>query len=96
MIQQKTVGVGLEPLPKLLHHVGAAVVGGKIYVIGGYIIGSGPVATVYEYDPAANRWNVRKSMPTARGALAVGVFGERIHAIGGVGVDGKNTPAHEE
>jgi len=43
------------PLPKALHHIGAAAVNGKIYVIGGYLSGVGPVATVYEYDAAADR-----------------------------------------
>src|SRR5207253_3188100 len=48
------------PLPKALHHIGAAAVNGKIYVIGGYISGVGPVATVYEYDAAADRWRSRQ------------------------------------
>ena len=61
-------------LPKLLHHTGAAAVNGKLYIIGGYISGVGPVDTVYEYDPAADRWTAKKPMPTARGALAVGVI----------------------
>ena len=32
-------------LPKPLHHIGAAAVNGKIYLIGGYITGAGSVAT---------------------------------------------------
>src|SRR5262245_5400411 len=35
-------------------------------------------------------------MPTARGALAVGMIGGKIFAIGGVGVNRKNTNANEE
>jgi N-acetylneuraminic acid mutarotase len=56
-------------LPRALHHTGAAAVNGKLYVIGGYISGIGPVDTVYEYDPGANRWTAKKPMPTARARL---------------------------
>jgi len=69
---------GRASLPKPLHHVGAAAVNGKIFVIGGYVSGTGSMDTVYEYDPAADRWNVKTAMPTARGALAVGIIGEKI------------------
>jgi hypothetical protein len=87
---------GRAPLPKPLHHTGAAVVSGKIYVIGGYVSGTGSVDSVYEYDAVADRWNAKTPMPTARGALAVGVIGGKIYAIGGVGNNGKNANANEE
>jgi hypothetical protein len=44
-------------LPRPLHHFGAAAVNGKIYIIGGYISGVGSVNTVYQYDPATDRWH---------------------------------------
>lgn len=75
------------PLPVGLHHVGIGVVGGKLYVIGGYAQ-SGlsvwhPVATVYAYDPATDIWTERSPMPTARGALSVTLHDGTLYAIGG-------------
>ena len=41
-----------------------------------------PVATVYAYDPATDRWTERASMPTARGALSVTEHEGKLYAIG--------------
>jgi N-acetylneuraminic acid mutarotase len=75
------------PLPVGLHHAGAAVAGGKLYVIGGYMRSLlniwHPVATVYMYDPMTDAWSGRKAMPTPRGALAVVEHGGKLYAIGG-------------
>jgi N-acetylneuraminic acid mutarotase len=75
------------PLPVGLHHVGIGVVGGRLYVIGGYKQSGlsvwGPVATVYAYDPVADNWSERAPMPTARGALSVTVHDGKLYAIGG-------------
>jgi N-acetylneuraminic acid mutarotase len=75
------------PMPVGLHHVGIAVAGGRLYVIGGYKQ-SGlsvwqPVATLYAYDPATDTWAERAPMPTARGALSVTVLDGHLYAIGG-------------
>ncbi|MCP9447094.1 MAG: hypothetical protein NNA22_05935 [Nitrospira sp.] len=75
------------PLPVGLHHVGIGVVGGRLYVIGGYARSGiniwSPVATVYAYDPVTDRWTERAPMPTARGALSVAEQGGKLYAIGG-------------
>jgi N-acetylneuraminic acid mutarotase len=86
----------LAPLPTPLHHPAAAVAGGRLFVIGGYTGGRlrwVPSQTVFEYDAARNSWATRAPMPTARGALAVAVLDERIHAVGGGA--GSVTGAHE-
>src|SRR5262249_62136087 len=72
-------------LPRHLHHLGAAVVAGKIYVIGGYIFGHGPGDTVYEYDPSPPRWGNRGPMVPARGGLATATGGGKNYCIGGGG-----------
>jgi len=76
-----------SPMPVGLHHVGIGVVGGRLYVIGGYKQSAlsvwGPVATVYRYDPATDVWTERAPMPTARGALSVAVHDGKLYAIGG-------------
>ena len=86
----------LAPMPTKRGAAGAAVAGGKIYVIGGAAITPGSkataidyatphqaVGTVEEYDPATNTWRSRSPMPTARNHLAVASVGGKIYAIGG-------------
>ncbi|HEV8243351.1 MAG TPA: hypothetical protein VGQ07_05115, partial [Nitrospirales bacterium] len=75
------------PLPGGLHHAGIGVANDRIYVIGGFehsfLSIWSPLNTVYEYDSGADRWMVRKPMPTPRGALAVAVLDGKLHAVGG-------------
>jgi N-acetylneuraminic acid mutarotase len=74
------------PMPEGLHHIGVRAVEGKIYVVGGFTKGfrdRGPVDSLWQYDPATDRWERRASLPTPRGALAVAVLDGKIYAIGG-------------
>jgi N-acetylneuraminic acid mutarotase len=77
------------PLPIALNHVMPAAVRGKIYVIGGQTSEqsepdkAGFVNTVYEYDPAANRWTARAPMPSARSGGAAAVVDNKIYVAGG-------------
>src|ERR1051326_6228301 len=66
-----------------------AASGGKIYAVGGQTSEqsepdkAGFVNTVYEYDPAANRWTTKAPMPTARSGGAAAVIGDKIYVAGG-------------
>lgn len=75
------------PLPVGLHHIGIGVVGGRLYVVGGYSKSGlsvwNPVAAVYAYDPSMDSWTERAPMPTARGALSVTEYDGKLYAIGG-------------
>jgi N-acetylneuraminic acid mutarotase len=86
----------LAPLPTKRGSPVAAVVGDKIYVIGGAanLPGSEATAlspavpqavlgTVEEYDPAANTWRTRSPMPTPRNHAAAGAVNGKIYVIGG-------------
>lgn len=86
----------LAPMPGKRGSALAAVVGEKIYVIGGATTIPGSketavfpthphmsVGTVEEYDPAGNTWRERSSMPTPRNHAAVGVVNGKIYVIGG-------------
>lgn len=86
----------LAPLPTRRGSAVAAVVGNKIYVIGGVTtppgdedLGISPtrtqlcLGTVEEYDPAANSWRERTPMPTPRNHAAMGVVNDKIYVIGG-------------
>lgn len=74
-------------LPHPVHHPAAAVLGGRLYVLGGFVVQGfsiwHSIAAVYEYDPAQNEWRARPPMPTARGALAAVALGGRLYAVGG-------------
>lgn len=73
-------------LPFAVHHINAAAVGGKIYVVGA-LTGLGFVQNpnVLVYDPAADRWDGLGEMPagTDRGASGVAVLGSKIYLAGG-------------
>ncbi len=78
-----------SPMPTARNHAAVGVVGGKIYVIGGrlgaaFISVATNTDVVEEYDPATDQWGVIKArMPTARSAVAWGVYGGRIYVAGG-------------
>jgi uncharacterized repeat protein (TIGR02543 family) len=75
---------GKAPLRYPRGELAAAVVGGKIYAIGGQNIqGVETLGVVEAYDPASNSWMDRKPMPTARFGLAAVELGGKIYAIGG-------------
>jgi N-acetylneuraminic acid mutarotase len=88
----------LGPLPTRRGAGGAAVINGKIYVIGGASTLPGAsdpairfdgqprdsvLGTNEEYDPATNTWKGRAPMPTARNHFLTAVVGDKIYAIGG-------------
>jgi N-acetylneuraminic acid mutarotase len=86
----------LAPLPTARGSVNAAVVNGKVYVIGGAGVHPGSketvvyptrphrsVATNEVYDPATNKWETKSPMPTARNHAAAGVVNNKIYIIGG-------------
>ena len=81
-------------MPTARNHATAGVVNGKIYVIGGRVgtafitSGSSNIDVVEEYDPASDAWGApRARMPSARSAMASGVYGGRIYVTGGEGQD---------
>ncbi len=77
------------PLPMPMHHTMAAVVDGRLFVIGGEFEGAGtgrpPVYldTVYELDAANGAWLPRASMPTARSGGGSAVIDGKIYVAGG-------------
>lgn len=82
------------PLPARLHHTGTAVIGERLYVIGGFTTGFlslwNPVDSAYRYDPATDTWEELAPMPTARGALGVATVGGKLYAVGGIGEQGNS------
>jgi N-acetylneuraminic acid mutarotase len=77
----------LEPMPTARSGLGVAVVGGKIYAIGGQN-GDGVLNVTEEYDPVTNQWTFKTSMPTARSDFGIAVFQNKIYVIGGTNGSG--------
>ena len=86
----------LAPVPTKRGSANAAVVNGKIYVIGGAGLHPGSKETVVHpakphrslsanevYDPATNTWETRSSLPTPRNHAAVGVVNNKVYIIAG-------------
>ncbi|KFE66734.1 Kelch repeat-containing protein [Hyalangium minutum] len=73
------------PLPEPIHHVNAAAVGGRLYVVGALGDGFAAVGSAYAYDPGTDTWTAKQGMPadTERGASGVAVIGSRIFVAGG-------------
>ena len=65
---------------------GVAAINGILYAVGGFSVinnvGTNQ-ATVEAYDPAANAWVTKASMPTARHRFGVGVINGILYAVGG-------------
>ena len=81
----------VRPMPAALNHSQAAAHRGRLYVFGGYTARSGlsgESAALFRYDPGSDRWSRLRAAPTARGAHAMGVIGDRLYVVGGVG-DGR-------
>lgn len=68
------------PTPRL--EAGAAVVNGKIYVVGGF--SGSALTTTEEYDPVTDTWTTKADMLTARRSPVVAAANNKIYAIGGM------------
>jgi hypothetical protein len=66
--------------------LGAAVVNGQIYAIGGVLDPPSYVTCTgvnEKYDPTNNQWTLKSSMPTARASFAIVAVEGKIYCIGG-------------
>ena len=62
---------------------GVAVVGGKIYAIGGLNDNAQALSITESYNPQSNEWITMAPMPTPRSGFAVAVYQNKIYCIGG-------------
>ncbi len=85
-------------LPIGLHHAGAAVLDGDLYVVGGFTVSEdtlwNPSDRVFRFNPADEAWTERAPLPTARGGLAVTTLRGKLYAVSGY--DGQRNPAAVE
>src|SRR5580704_19145740 len=72
----------LAPMPTARYGLGAGVVNGILYAVGGFDENS-VTGTVEAYDPSTHSWVTKAPMPTARWDLGVGVVSGILYAVGG-------------
>ncbi len=70
------------PAPNIHADGAAAVIDGKLYVVGGQDL-SGLVSSLDVYDPATNSWASLAPMPTPRWRPTVGVINGKLYVAGG-------------
>ena len=86
---------GKADLPTPRGALGAAVLDGKIYALGGVGTG-GDLGTLEVYDPSKDTWEILSPMPRIRDHLAVVAVNGKIHALGGrQGSYANNLPHHQ-
>ena len=68
-------------MPAAPVYTAVATVGGKLYVVGGYV--PAIVNTNYEYDPAANTWATKAAMPSVRLGAGAAVAGGKLYVVAG-------------
>jgi len=71
-------------MPDCKSYCGAAVVGSKVYVVGGEARNTVSTSSVFMYDPSVDSWSSSiPSMQNKRNGMGVAVLNDRIYAIGG-------------
>ena len=79
--------VSRAPLATARQEVGAARIGGNVYVIGGLLANFQATPTVEAYDIALDQWAPVAAMPAARDHMAVVAIGGILYVAGGFAGD---------
>ncbi len=75
----------LAPMPALRQELAAAVLDGKVYVLGGYDENGVSTATVEVYNPVSNSWSTAASLPFATDHSSAAVAAGRLYSFGAGG-----------
>ncbi len=80
-------------MSKPKHHIASAVVDGKIYILGGRLLGNGEASEINEsltnmddnsmYDPKSNEWTELESMQIRRSGFTASEINGEIFVFGG-------------
>jgi DNA-binding CsgD family transcriptional regulator/N-acetylneuraminic acid mutarotase len=72
-----------NPKPIPVHNVGAAAIGGKVFVPGGYTLDGEAIADLEIYDPSEDSWGRGAPLPTPLCAYAIASVGDKLYVFGG-------------
>ncbi len=81
----------LSPVPTPRTEVGAALMGGRIFVMGGFAADGTTVPTVEAYNIATDRWSARSAMPLAVNHPMAASTEDAIYLVGGHTAEGPPT-----
>lgn len=75
------------PLPEARHHVGAAGLGGTVYVTGGSKTATDwtPQTNAWALEPTSRRWRALPPMPEGRMGHQMAAAGQNLYVVGGRG-----------
>ena len=82
MILRIIVFTSVSTLDKRVNYAAGAI-NGKIYICGGYMLGTGNTDSLMEYDPALNTWTTKDNMPQTRVQHAAAVYDNKLYVMGG-------------
>ena len=71
------------PLPTARQEVGAAVLGGELYIVGGIVSGRLATDLVSRFDPVTRTWASVSAMPTPRHHFGIAAAAGKIFVLGG-------------
>jgi len=74
----------LAPMPQSRQEVAAAVLGGRIFVIGGYDSEGMSTSSVFVYEPSSDSWSTAAPIPIVTNHPGAAVAAGRLFAFGGV------------
>jgi N-acetylneuraminic acid mutarotase len=72
------------PLPARVQEMHAAVLGGRIYVAGGFDSTNAATAAAFRFDPLLNSWERIADLPAPRHHMPLAVLGDTLYAVGGL------------
>ncbi len=84
-----------RPAPTARNSAAGAVIGGKLYVVGGRTVGGGNLGVLERYDPKTDEWTTLRPMPQPAGGLAAAALGDRLYAFGGEWFQGRDGGVYE-
>ena len=79
----ETSWAALAPSPLARTEVGAARIGDRVYVVGGFISSGGTTGRMVRYDISADRWRRVADLPIAVNHPGVTALGGRLYLAGG-------------
>ncbi|MEM9386763.1 MAG: kelch repeat-containing protein [Pseudomonadota bacterium] len=71
------------PAPTARNSAAGAVIGGRLYVVGGRVVDDGNRASNEVFNPTTGAWKTLSPMPTAQGGIAAAALGGRLYVFGG-------------
>ncbi|MGH7754380.1 MAG: Kelch repeat-containing protein, partial [Gemmatimonadales bacterium] len=72
------------PIPIRVQEMHAAVLGGRIYIAGGFDSSNAPTAAAFRYDPATNQWEPIGDLPSPRHHAPLAVANDSLYLVGGL------------